>query len=197
MKKFGLAFGLAAILAIPAFAATTTWTLDPNHTNAQFTVRHLGISNVQGDFTKTTGTVTLDDQDLANASVDITIDATSIDTRVAMRDNDLKSEHFLNAAMYPTITFKSTKVEKSADGYKVTGNLTIRGVTKEVALNVGALSDARKDPMSRTGGLRRGAAASLTINRQDFGVAADPGMVGDEVAIQIDCEMTAPAPAAQ
>ncbi len=197
MKKFAMAFGLAAILAVPAFAATTTWTLDPNHTNAQFTVRHLGISNVQGDFTKISGTVQTDDQDLANASVDITIDVNSIDTRVAMRDNDLKSEHFLNAAMYPTITFKSTKVEKSADGYKVTGNLTIRGVTKEVVLNVGALSDARKDPMSRTGGLRRGAAASLTINRQDFGVAADPGMVGDEVAIQIDCEMTAPAPAAQ
>jgi len=197
MKKFVMAFGLAAILAVPAFAATTTWTLDPNHTNAQFTVRHLGISNVQGDFTKITGTVTLDDQDPANSSVDVTIDANSIDTRVAMRDNDLKSEHFLDVAMYPTITFKSTKVEKTGDGYKVTGNLTIRGVTKEVVLNVGALSAARKDPMSRTGGLRRGAAASLTINRQDFGVAADPGMVGDELALQIDCEMTAPAPAAQ
>ena len=197
MKKFVMAFGLAAILAVPAFAATTTWTLDPNHTNAQFTVRHLGISNVQGDFTKITGTVMLDDQDPANSSVDVTIDANSIDTRVAMRDNDLKSEHFLDVAMYPTITFKSTKVEKTGDGYKVTGNLTIRGVTKEVVLNVGALSAARKDPMSRTGGLRRGAAASLTINRQDFGVAADPGMVGDELALQIDCEMTAPAPAAQ
>lgn len=197
MRKFVMAFGLAAILAVPAFAATTTWTLDPNHTNAQFTVRHLGISNVQGDFTKISGTVQLDDQDLANSSVDVTIDVNSIDTRVAMRDNDLKSEHFLNAAMYPTITFKSTKVEKTADGYKVTGNLTIRGVTKEVVLNVGTLSAARKDPMSRTGGLRRGAAASLTINRQDFGVAADPGMVGDEVAIQIDLEMTAAAPAAQ
>jgi polyisoprenoid-binding protein YceI len=197
MKKFVMAFGLAAILAVPALAAPATWTLDPNHTNAQFTVRHLGISNVQGDFTKISGTVQLDDQNLASSSIDVSIDVNSIDTRVAMRDNDLKSDHFLNAAMYPTITFKSTKVEKSADGYKVTGNLTIRGVTKEVVLNVGALSDARKDPMSRTGGFRRGAAASLTINRQDFGVAADAGMVGDEVAIQIDLEMTAPAPAAQ
>ena len=193
MKKFVMAFGLAAILAVPAFAATTTWTLDPNHTNAQFTVRHLGISNVQGDFTKINGTVQIDDQDMSKSSVDVTIDANSIDTRVTMRDNDLKSEHFLDVAMYPTITFKSTKVEKTADGYKVTGNLTIRGVTKEVTLNVGALSDPRKDPMSRTGGMRRGAAASLTINRQDFGVAADPGMVGDELAIQIDLEMTAPA----
>jgi polyisoprenoid-binding protein YceI len=197
MRKFVMAFGLAAILAVPAFAATTTWTLDPNHTNAQFTVRHLGISNVQGEFTKISGTVQLDDADPSNSSIDVTIDVNSIDTRVAMRDNDLKSEHFLNAAMYPTITFKSTKVEKTGDEYKVTGNLTIRGVTKEVVLDVGALSAPRKDPMSKTGGIRRGAAASLTINRQDFGVAADPGMVGDEVAIQIDLEMTAAAPAAQ
>ncbi|HTW24929.1 MAG TPA: YceI family protein [Candidatus Baltobacteraceae bacterium] len=193
MRKLVLAFGLAAFLAVPALAATTTWTLDPNHTNAQFTVRHLGISNVQGEFTKIAGTVVLDDANPSNSSVDVTIDANSIDTRVAMRDNDLKSEHFLDVAMYPTITFKSTKVAKTADGYTVTGNLTIRGVTKEVTLTVGALSDPRKDPMSRTGGSRRGAAASLTINRQDFGVAADPGMVGDEVAIQIDLEMTAPA----
>ena len=193
MKKFLVLAGLAAVLAVPSFAATTTWNLDPFHSNAQFVARHLGISNVQGEFTKISGTVQLDDQNIANSSVDVTIDATSIDTRVAMRDNDLKSEHFLDVAMYPTITFKSTKVEKSGDGYKVTGNLTIRGVTKEAVLNVGALSDARKDPMSRTGGFRRGAAASLTVNRQDFGVAADPGMVGDELAIQIDCEMTAPA----
>ncbi|HEX4002794.1 MAG TPA: YceI family protein [Candidatus Acidoferrales bacterium] len=193
MKKFVMAFGLAAILAVPAFAATTTWTLDPNHTNAQFTVRHLGISNVQGDFTKISGTVQLDDEDISKSSVDVTIDVNSIDTRVAMRDNDLKSEHFFNAAMFPTMTFKSTKVEKTGDDYKVTGNLTIRGVTKEVVLNVGALSAPRKDPMSRTGGSRRGASASTTINRQDFGVSADPGMVGDEIAIQIDLEMTAPA----
>jgi polyisoprenoid-binding protein YceI len=197
MKKFVMAFGLAAILAVPAFAATTTWTLDPAHTNAQFTIRHLGISNVQGEFTKIAGTVQLDDANVSNSSVSVTIDATSIDTRVSRRDDDLKSDHFFNVAQFPTITFQSTKVAKSGDGYTVTGNLTIRGVTKEVVLNVGALSPAGKDPMSRTGGFRRGAAASTTINRQDFGVSADPGMLGDQIAIQIDLEMTAPAPAAQ
>jgi polyisoprenoid-binding protein YceI len=193
MRKFVMAFGLAAILAVPAFAATTTWTLDPMHTNAQFTVRHLGISNVQGEFTKISGTVQLDDQDITNSSVDATIDVNSVNTRVSRRDDDLKSEHFFDAAMYPTITFKSTKVEKSGDGLKVTGNLTIRGVTKEVVLNV----TGPTAPVKAMGGLRRGAAASLTINRQDFGVSADPGMVGDQIAIQIDLEMTAPAPAAQ
>jgi polyisoprenoid-binding protein YceI len=191
MRKFVMAFGLAAILAVPAFAATTTWQLDPMHTNAQFTVRHLGISNIQGEFTKISGTVQLDDQDITNSTVSVTIDATSIDTRVSRRDDDLKSEHFFNVAMYPTITFQSTKVAKSGDGLKVTGNLTIRGVTKEVTLDVTGPSA----PVKAMGGLRRGAAASTTINRQDFGVAADPGMVGDQIAIQIDLEMTAPAPA--
>jgi polyisoprenoid-binding protein YceI len=192
MKKFVMAFGLAAILAVPAFAATTTWQLDPMHTNAQFTVRHLGISNVQGEFTKITGTVQLDDQDVTNSTVSVTIDATSIDTRVSRRDDDLKSDHFFNVAQFPTITFQSTKVAKSGDGLKVTGNLTIRGVTKEVTLDVTGPSA----PVKAMGGLRRGAAASTTINRQDFGVAADPGMVGDQIAIQIDLEMTATAPAA-
>jgi polyisoprenoid-binding protein YceI len=189
MKKFLAAVGLAAALAAPSFAATTTWQLDPNHTNAQFTVRHLGISNVQGEFTKITGTVMLDDQDITKSSVNATIDTTSIDTRVTRRDDDLKSEHFLNVAQYPTITFQSTKVEKSGDGLKVTGNLTIRGVTKEVTLDV----TGPTAPVKAMGGMRRGAAATLKINRQDYGVAADPGMVGDEVTIQIDLEMTAPA----
>ncbi|MGD0957479.1 MAG: YceI family protein [Candidatus Acidiferrales bacterium] len=191
MKKFVMAVGLATILAVSAFAATTTWQLDPMHTNAQFTVRHLGISNVQGEFTKISGTVMLDDQDVSKSSVSVTIDATSIDTRVSRRDDDLKSEHFLNVAQFPTITFQSTKVAKSGDGLKVTGNLTIRGVTKEVTLDV----TGPTAPVKAMGGLRRGAAATVKINRQDFGVSADPGMVGDDVTIQIDLEMTAPAPA--
>jgi len=191
MKKFVMVVGLATILAIPAFAATTTWQLDPMHTNAQFTVRHLGISNVQGEFTKISGTVMLDDQDITKSSVSVTIDATSIDTRVSRRDDDLKSEHFLNVAQFPTITFQSTKVAKSGDGLKLTGNLTIRGVTKEVTLDV----TGPTAPIKAMGGLRRGAAATVKINRQDFGVSADPGMVGDDLAIQIDLEMTAPAPA--
>jgi len=191
MKKFLVAAGLAAFMAIPALAATSTWNLDPFHTNAQFFVKHLGISTVQGDFTKVTGTVTLDDQDITKSTVSVTIDVNSIDTRVSRRDDDLKSEHFLNAAQFPTITFQSTKVAKSGDNtLKVTGNLTIRGVTKEVTLDV----TGPTAPISAMGSQRRGFSATTKINRQDFGVAADPGMVGDDLTILLDGEMALPPP---
>jgi polyisoprenoid-binding protein YceI len=194
MKKFLAVAGLAAMISVPALAATSTWNLDPFHSNAQFFVKHLGISTVQGDFTKVTGTVLLDDQDVTKSSVSVTIDVNSIDTRVQRRDDDLKSEHFLNAAQFPTITFQSTKVTKTGDNtLKVTGNLTIRGVTKEVTLDV----TGPTAPISAMGSQRRGASATTKINRQDFGVAADPGMVGDDVSILIDLEMTPPAPPKQ
>jgi polyisoprenoid-binding protein YceI len=194
MKKFLAAAGLVAVLAMPALAASTTWNLDPFHTNAQFFVKHLGISTVQGDFTKVTGTVMLDDSDITKSSVNVTIDVNSIDTRVSRRDDDLKSEHFLNAAQFPTITFQSTKVAKSGDNtLKVTGNLTIRGVTKEVTLDV----TGPTAPITAMGNQRRGFSATTKINRQDFGVSADPGMVGDDLTILIDGEMTPPAPPKQ
>jgi polyisoprenoid-binding protein YceI len=186
MKRWLMALGLAAALAVPAVAATSTWQIDPNHANAQFVVRHLLISNVQGEFTKVTGTVVIDDQDISKSSVDATIDVNSIDTRVTMRDNDLKSERFFNAAQFPTMTFQSTKITKTGDGSaKMTGKLTIRGVTKEVTFDVTGLSA----PVQAMGGTRRGVAASTHINRQDFGVSALPGAVGDDIAIQLDLEM--------
>jgi polyisoprenoid-binding protein YceI len=188
-----MALGLSAALALPAVAATATWQIDPNHANAQFTVRHLGISNVQGEFTKVTGTVVIDDEDISKSSVDATIDVNSLFTRVTMRDNDLKSERFFNAAQFPTLTFKSTKISKAADGsVKMTGNLTIRGVTKEVTLDVSGLTT----PIQAMGGTRRGVAASTHVNRQDFGVSALPGAVGDDIAIQLDLEMVLQQPAA-
>jgi len=194
MKKFFAVAGLAAMMSMPAVAATSTWNLDPFHTNAQFFVKHLGISTVQGDFTKVTGTVTLDDQDVTKSSVSVTIDVSSIDTRVSRRDDDLKSEHFLNAAQFPNITFQSTKVAKSGDNtLKVTGNLTIRGVTKEVTLDV----TGPTAPVSAMGSQRRGFSATTKINRQDFGVSADPGMVGDDLTILLDGEMALPPPPKQ
>ncbi len=191
MKKFLALAGLAAALAVPSLAATSTWNLDPFHSNAQFTVRHLGISNVQGEFTKISGTVAIDDADITKSTVNVTIDATSVDTRVSRRDDDLKSPNFFDVAKYPTITFQSTKVTKAGDGkLMVTGNLTIKDVTKEVTLDV----TGPTAPVTAMGGQHRGFSASLKINRQDFHVSADPGMVGDDIAIQIDCEMTLPAP---
>jgi polyisoprenoid-binding protein YceI len=189
MKKWLVVVGLAAAMALPALADTTTWTIDPNHANAQFFVKHLGISTVQGEFTKVTGTVTVDNSDITKSTVDVTIPADTIYTRVAMRDNDLKSEHFLDVAKYPDITFKSTSITKTGDDtYDLNGDLTIRGVTKPVTLKVSDLS--KPIDVKMMGGWRQGASATLTINRQDFGVAADPGMVGNDIRILIDLEMT-------
>lgn len=186
MKKWLVVVGLAAAMALPALADTTTWQIDPNHANAQFFVKHLGISTVQGEFTKVTGTVTIDNSDVTKSTIDVTIPADTVYTRVAMRDNDLKSEHFLDVAQYPTITFKSTKIASNGDGtYDVTGDLTIRGVTKPATLKV---SDVSK-PIQAMGGWREGVAATTTINRMDFGVAADPGTIGNDLHIMIDLEM--------
>lgn len=192
MKKFLAVAGLAVLMAGPSLAATSTWNLDPMHSNAQFTVRHLGISNVQGEFEKVSGTVMFDDADVTKSSVDVTIDATSINTRVSRRDDDLKSDGFFDVAKFPTITFKSTKVAKAGEGkLKVTGDLTIKGVTKSVVLDVTGPSG-----IDTHMGTRRGFSATTTIDRTEFGVTKDPApMIGNDIAIEIDCEMVMPAPA--
>ena len=187
------AIALAGALSLPAAAATSTWQIDPNHSAAQFAVRHLAISTVRGAFTKVSGTVQLDDKDVSKSSVDVTIDAASVDTRVADRDKDLRGDHFFDVEKYPTITFKSTKVEQVEAGkLKVTGDLTIHGVTKQVVLDVEGPTAPVKDPW---GNQRAAANATTKINRQDFGVKWNAKMdnggwvVGDDVAITIDLEM--------
>jgi len=189
---------LATILTLPIQAATGTWQIDPNHSAAQFAVRHLGLSTVRGAFTKVSGTVTLDDKDISKSSVEVTIDANSIDTRVANRDNDLRSDHFFDVAKYPTITFKSKKVEQVAPGkLKVTGDLTIHGTTKEAVLDVDGPTASVKDPW---GNQRMAASATTKINRQDYGVKWNATMdnggvvVGDDVDITIDVELVQPKP---
>jgi len=184
---------LAAAISLPAAAATSTWQIDPNHSAAQFAVRHLAISTVRGAFTKVSGTVQMDDKDISKSSVEVTIDAASVDTRVADRDKDLRSDHFFDTAKYPTLTFKSTRVEQVAPGMlKVTGDLTIHGTTKQVVLEVEGPTAPVKDPW---GNQRAAASASTKINRQDFGVKWNATMdnggvvVGDEVSITIDVEL--------
>ena len=179
---------LAAImmLAISAGAQVQTWQVDPNHTAAQFSVRHMGISTVRGAFTKVSGTAQYDPSAPAKASVEVTIDADSVDTRVTMRDNDLRSPNFFEVAKYPTITFKSKSVQAAGDGkMKIVGDLTIHGVTKEVTLDVDGPSAPVTDPKDNQ---HIGASASTKINRKDFGVGTNP-MVGDEVTITIDVEL--------
>jgi polyisoprenoid-binding protein YceI len=187
-------FAVLLVLAAPAaaLAQASTWTLDPTHTHASFTIRHLVISNVRGEFQKVSGTVKIDDKDLTRSSVETTIETASIDTRVADRDNHLRSPDFFDAAKFPTITFKSTRVERAGPGkLNVTGDLTMRGVTKPVTLAVDGPTADVKDPWGNT---RRGFAASTTINRRDWGltwgkvIEAGP-VVGDEVKIEIEAEI--------
>ena len=198
LKKTLLAASLSTVLTIPAAAATSTWQIDPAHTAAGFAVKHLMISTVRGQFKGVTGTVTWDDQDLSKSSIDVTIDANTVDTTEPMRDKDLKSDKFFDVAKYPTITFKSKKIENvSAGKLKVTGDLTIHGVTKEVVLDVEGPSNAVKDPWGNT---RVAASATTKVNRQDYGVKwnanIDGGgvVVGDDVNITIDLEMTKKVP---
>jgi polyisoprenoid-binding protein YceI len=186
------AIAIAIIVALPVLAHADTWQIDPAHTNVEFTVRHMMISNVKGQFQKTSGTITANGTDPASAKIDATIDATSIDTRVDRRDAHLKSPDFLDVAKFPTITFKSTKVEAAGTNkWKVTGDLTIHGVTKPVVLDVEGTGAPIHDPMGNT---RAGASATTKIRRGDFGLiwnkALEAGgvMVGDEVAISIDLE---------
>ncbi len=194
MSRLLLVITAAIAFTASAFAQAKDWKIDPNHTAAQFSVRHLGISTVRGAFTKVSGTATFDPADPSKDSIEVTIDASSVDTRVEMRDNDLRSPNFFDVAKYPTLTFKSKRVEVAGAGkLKVTGDLTIHGVTKEVVLDVDGPSQPITDPK---GNSHMGASAGTKINRNDFGVSGRPGMVGDEVTITIDAELVSAATAA-
>ena len=186
--------------ATAASQGATQWQIDPAHSAAHFSVRHLMISNVRGEFTKLTGTATTSASDPAKSSLDVTIEAASINTREPQRDDHLRSADFFDVAKYPTLTFRSTRIEAlSADHFKVTGDLTIHGVTKTVVLDVEGPTPAVKDPW---GNLRAGASATTKINRKDFGLAwngvteAGGVMVGDEIKIEIEVELVQKAPAA-
>lgn len=171
----------------------TVYTIDPAHSSAQFTIRHLMISNVRGDFKSVKGTVVYDPENLGASSIEAEIDVNSLNTRDENRDAHVKSEEFFHAGQYPSITFKSTKVEREGeDEFKVTGGLTIRGVTKEVVLKIEGPSKEAKDPW---GNLRVGASATTKIKRSEFGLtwnaALETGgvMLGDDVKIEIDVEL--------
>src|SRR5256886_54063 len=190
--------GLVAALSLPAGAAIAEWKIDPQHSSAQFSVRHMAISTVRGAFSKVSGTITLDDKDITKSTVDVTIDVSTVDTREPARDNDLRSDKFFDVAHFPTMTFKSKKVEQVAPGkLKVTGDLTVRGTTKEVVLDVDGPTAPVKDPR---GNQRIAVNASSKINRQDFGVKWNATMdnggvgVGGDVNITIDAEMIKQAP---
>jgi polyisoprenoid-binding protein YceI len=185
-----IAFVLAA-MALPALAAD--YSIDSAHSAAQFSVRHLMVSNVRGEFSKVAGTVVYDEAKPAATTIEASVDVSTLSTREPQRDTHLKSPDFFDVAKYPSFTFKSTRVRKTAQGLDVNGDLTIHGVTKPVVLHVSGITKEIKDPF---GLLRRGATATTVINRKDFGMiwnkALDGGgvMVGDEVTITLDIEVT-------
>jgi polyisoprenoid-binding protein YceI len=198
LSRLSAALLLAAPLALPAApaaAAPQTFELDPVHTHAGFKVRHMMVTWVHGEFGKVSGSVVYDPADLSSAKVTVSIDASTIDTREKKRDDHLRSPDFLDVATFPTLTFVSKGVANAnpaAGTFDLLGDLTIRGVTKEVTLKVEGPTGEWKDPW---GNAKRGASATVTINRHDFGASwnkpleAGGILVGDEVHIQIEVEM--------
>jgi len=190
MSRVALIILTALGMVAAAAAQAGTWQIDPNHSSAQFSVRHLGVSTVRGAFTKVSGSAQYDPSDPTKTSLTATIQASSVDTRVEMRDNDLRSPNFLDVQKYPTITFQSKQAKSAGNGkLQITGDLTIHGVTKEVTLDVDGPSAPIKDPW---GNQRIGASASTKINRKDFGVNGASGVVGDDINITIDVELIQP-----
>ena len=170
--------------------STEPWTFDLSHSSVQFHVRHLMVSKVHGRFTKWSGNLALDGADLTKSKLDVTIDAASIFTEEQKRDDHLRSADFLDAEKFPTITFRSGKIEKKGDRYDVHGDLTIHGVTKPVVLEVEG-GDQVKDPW---GGTRTGFSAKTHVSRKEFGltwnVALETGglLVGDKIEISLEIE---------
>jgi polyisoprenoid-binding protein YceI len=185
-----------AIVVWPAaaFAQNATWTIDSGHSAASFSVRHMVVANVRGEFAGPVGTVTFDPKNLSTLQIDATIDARTINTRNADRDKDLRSDLFFDVAKYPRITFKSRSVAVAAPGkLNVAGDLTIRGVTKPVTLAVDGPTAEIKDIW---GSQRIGATATTTVDRRDFGLVYNRmlegggAVVGDQVSISLEVELT-------
>ena len=181
------------LAALPLAAQPVTYVIDSSQSSAQFSVRHLMVSNTKGEFSKVDGTLVFDSKNPAASKVEAVIDATTINTREPKRDAHLKSPDFLDVAKYPTLNFKSKQVSKSGDHLLMKGDLTIRGVTKEVVLTVEGPTPEIKD---NRGNVKIGASATTKINRRDFGVVynqlveAGGVVVGDEISITIDIEAT-------
>ena len=191
MQTLILAVAAALLVQQPA-APQNTWQVDPGHTSAQFSAKHMLVSTVRGTLGKATGTIEYDGKSVESIKADVTIDVAGLSTANDNRDKDLRSPNFFDVEKFPTITFKSKRTEAAEAGkFRLVGDLTIHGVTKEVTLNCDGPSPILKTPQ----GQRVGASAALTINRRDFGlqysrlVEAAP-VVSDEIQINIDIEAT-------
>ena len=181
---------MSAVETAPAIGGKTTWKLDPSHTLVEFSAKHLMITTVKGRFTDVEGFIHADDKDIKNSSVEATLKAATIDTRTEQRDNHLRSADFLEVEKYPEIKFRSTRIEGSKQEFKLTGDLTIRGVTRSITLDV-TFEGQTKDPW---GGERIGFSASGKLDRRDFGLTwnvmleAGGMTVSNDIKINIEVE---------
>jgi polyisoprenoid-binding protein YceI len=189
IRRWAGALALAALAFVSTARAQDVYTADPVHTSIAFHVKHLMVSDVRGEFKTYTATITLDPKNVENSSVEVTIDAPSISTNNEKRDGHLKSPDFFDVEKYPTITFKSKKIVKKGDGWVAVGDLTMRGVTKEIELPFTLTGPVNLGPASVIG-----VSAATEINRQDFGVSWNKSLdnggvvVSDKVRIEIEVE---------
>lgn len=198
--KMSLKSAVALIVALPSLAFAANWEIDGSHSSAGFSVRHMMVSNVNGSFNVKSGAVNVDDKDVTKSTVEAVLDATTVNTGNAKRDEHLRAPDFFDTAKYPTITFKSTKVEKAGEGkLKVSGDLTMHGVTKPVVLDVTGPSKESKDPWGNT---RTGVQATTKLNRKEFGLTYNSALetggvaVGEEVTVNLDLSLVKKQPAA-
>jgi polyisoprenoid-binding protein YceI len=188
MQRFAFLAASLVLAASAAAAQTSTWVPDKAHSEVDFSILHMSLSNVHGRFGNIGGSITLNDADITKSSVNVTIDVTTVDTGQNGRDNDLKSANFFDVAQYPTATFVSTNVAKSASGLTVMGNLTLHGITKPVTLEVdgptGPVPGADKKPHA-------GYSATTTVDRTAFGIGTKyPAMMlGNEIKLSIELDV--------
>src|SRR6478609_9118797 len=188
-KIFGL---LLAIVAVCGSAlAADEFKIDPNHSSVNFAVTHMTVSTVNGRFNNFEGKILFDDKDVSKSSVKVNIKTASINTDNTSRDNDLRSANYFDVEKFPEITFQSKSVEKKGNDYVAHGTLTIKGVSKDVDLPFELKGPADAGKMGKV----MGAHATLTVNRQDFGVSKGGGMVGNDVKIDLNVEAHLPPPA--
>jgi polyisoprenoid-binding protein YceI len=185
-------FVAAASLLISNIGLAGAWVFDDAHSSADFSIRHMMVSNVKGQIGGLKGTIDIDDKDLTKSKVDVSLDVTTIDTRNGKRDEHLKSPDFFDVQKFPQMHFVGKKIEKSGKGLKVTGDLTMKGVTKPTVLMVDGPTSPVKDPWGK---MKRGFTAQATINRKEFGLtwnkALDGGgvVLGDDVKVTIEAEL--------
>lgn len=192
LRKSAVFTALVAFAAAAASAEATKWQIDPAHSEADFTIKHMGISNVHGRFGNVNGTLSLDDKDITKSDVNATVDITTVDTGVAQRDTHLKSADFFDASKYPTMTFVSKSLSNNNGQLQLNGDLTIHGVTKPVTL---ALDGPSKEQLDPYGKIRRGFSATTTIHRQDYGLTwngnlkSGDAVLADDVKVELDIEL--------